>query len=202
MKITCTKCDKKLVIADEKLVGRDEFSVTCPQCSEKIIVNLKNSGAQNESESSSSDDFAEGARPALICESNPEIQGQFVKALKELGFSPIVPASVDETFEKIRFTRFEVVILNELFGGSTVEQNDLLEHFVKMPMIDRRHIFLALVGNGFTSMDNGASFSKSVNVVINQKDAQNFKSILKKSLADNEQFYRMYKTILKELGKA
>ncbi|MBF0542519.1 MAG: zinc-ribbon domain-containing protein [Nitrospirae bacterium] len=201
MKITCPNCKKNLVIADDKLPDKDEFKITCPQCGEKLTVDRKNTGSNAETGSLGADDFEEGARPVLVCESDSEIQRQLVKALSELGYTPVVPKNMDEAFEKIRFTRFEVIVLNELFDGSKAESNDLFDHFGRMPMIDRRHIFLALTGSGFTSMDNGTAFSKSVNVVINLKDTQNFKNILKKSIADNDQFYRVYKGILKELGK-
>lgn len=207
MQITCNKCQKKLVIADEKLPDKDEFKVTCPQCGEKISVHKKDTTSNTEAKSSSlneviSDPFEEGARPALVCEDDPDIKSQIAAALKELSYSPVIPKNMDDAFEKIRFTRFEVIVLNELFDGSKDGQNDLLDHFVKMPMIDRRHIFLALTGNNFSSMNNGMAFSKSVNVVINQSDIQNIRNILKKTIADNDQFYRVYKAILKELGKA
>jgi len=227
MKITCTKCQKKLIIPDDKLPDKDVFKVTCPMCGEKVSVDRntfeekssldmisesganfvkselpKNLDSNTQSNSSEADEFEEGARPALVCESDFEIQRQIVKALSELGYSSVTPKNMDEAFEKIRFTRFKVVVLNELFDSSKDVQNDLLDHFVRMPMIDRRHVFLALTGNDFKSMDNGTAFSKSVNVVINLSDVQKFGNFIKKAIAENDQFYRVYKGILKELGKA
>jgi hypothetical protein len=45
------------------------------------------------------------------------------------------------------------------------------------------------------------AFSKSANVVINQKDLSQIKNILRKSIPDNDRFYKVFKETLKALGK-
>ena len=45
------------------------------------------------------------------------------------------------------------------------------------------------------------AFVKSANLVINIKDLSNLKNIMKKSVADNDKFYKVFKESLRDAGK-
>ncbi|MBI3592157.1 MAG: hypothetical protein HY099_01500, partial [Nitrospirae bacterium] len=112
-----------------------------------------------------------------------------------------VASGAEDTFEKLKFNRYDVIALNENFGGNSPESNAVYKHLQFMPMSNRRHIFLALTGQNLKTLDNMTAFSKSANVVVNEKDIPNLKNILKKSIDDNNQFYKVYKESLVKLGK-
>jgi hypothetical protein len=65
----------------------------------------------------------------------------------------------------------------------------------------RRRIFLALVSDGFKTMDNMMAFAMSANVVIHGKDAEKLNLVLRKAIAENERFYKVYTDTLVETGK-
>ena len=45
-------------------------------------------------------------------------------------------------------------------------------------------------------------FKKSANVVINEKDIDKLENVLKKSISENEIFYKVFKETLHSMGKA
>lgn len=137
---------------------------------------------------------------ALICDSIAETRNFINSALQEQKYKVEFSASSSETFEKLRFNQYDVIILNEDFDGNP-ENNEVLNYFQNMPISVRRHIFVALVGENFKTLDNMTAFSKSVNLVINKQDLPDLSNILKKSIADHDQFYMVYKEILRKLGK-
>lgn len=145
-------------------------------------------------------EYEEGAKTALVCEENAEAQKAAASALKELKYAVETAAVPDDAFEKLRFNRYDVVFINEKFGGNP-EANEVLKHLQYMPMSNRRHIFVALLGQAFTTLDNMAAYDRSVNVVIGEKDIPNLRPVLKKSIADNDQFYKVYKESLVKFGK-
>lgn len=147
------------------------------------------------------EDYGGGFKTALICDDNAETQSAINSALTELKYKIDISTSITDTFEKVRFNQYDVVVLNENFVGSSPENNEVLKFFQNMPMASRRHIFLALIGQNLKTLDNMTAFSKSVNVVINKSDIPNLTNILKKSIDDNEQFYKVYKETLRKLGK-
>jgi CheY-like chemotaxis protein len=147
------------------------------------------------------EEYGGGFKTALICDDNTETQSAINSALKELRYKIDISTSSTDTFEKVRFNQYDVVVLNENFAGSSPENNVVLKFFQTMPMVSRRHTFLALIGQNLKTLDNMTAFSKSVNVTINRADMANLANILKKSIDDNEQFYKVYNETLRRLGK-
>ncbi|MFO0751803.1 MAG: hypothetical protein U0411_00575 [Thermodesulfovibrionales bacterium] len=146
-------------------------------------------------------EYDENARMALVCEDDPEALKNIKAALAELRYSVEAAAGAEDAFEKLKFNRYDVVVLGEKFAGSTPDNNAFLKHLQVMPMSTRRHIFVALLGEALATLDNMSAFDKSVNVVINRKDLPNIKGILKRSVHDYEQFYKVYKESLVKMGK-
>lgn len=147
------------------------------------------------------DRYSDELKTALICDDNAETQNLINTALKELQYKIEISTSSADTAERLRFNQYDVVVLNENLAGSSPENNEVLKFFQNMPMVTRRHIFLALIGQNHRTLDNMTAFAKSANAVINKSDLSNLVNILKKSIADNDQFYKVYKETLRKLGK-
>ena len=103
--------------------------------------------------------------------------------------------------KNMRFHVYELIVLNESFENSTIENNHILCYLNFLNMAMRRDIFVVLVGNNFRTMDNMNAFAHSVNIVVNSKDLDQLEMILKKSLADHQQFYRTFEVALRSVGR-
>ena len=64
----------------------------------------------------------------------------------------------------------------------------------------RRKIFVALISDRFRTMDNMTALNKSVNLIINTKDINQFEKILSKEITARNTFYRIYNEALKASG--
>ncbi len=147
------------------------------------------------------EEYEEAIKSALICEDSSDLRNSIASALDSLGYKHEIAASPDDTFEKLRFNQYDLIVMNEKFGGGAPEANAVYKHIQFMPMMTRRHIFFALIGQNFKTGDYMAAFSKSANIIINEKDVPNLKSLLKAAIADNDQFYKVYKESLVKMGK-
>ncbi len=225
MKITCNSCGKTLNIPDEKIPPNKKVSISCPACKNKITVEKPEQLSEDATKTEKSEPAAEGqheealeltdpsqfadeeldileegAKRALVCDTTN--QEKIVSQLKEMGYIAKAVTSSSEAIGRIKFTEYDVVVLSETFAGSTVENNSTLKYIQPMPMVTRRKMFVVLLGNNFRTMDNMASFALSVNVVINNKDIDNLDRILKKSILDNDAFYKVFRETLISIGKA
>ena len=88
-----------------------------------------------------------------------------------------------------------------MFGGNPPPENPVLRYIQPMPIATRRNIFFGLVGQQYRTLDNREAFAQSANVVINEKDLPNIKTILKKSISDNDNFYTNFRQALISSGK-
>ena len=225
MQVTCNACQRSMKIPDQKLPKDHAFSITCPKCKTKFKVDQhlkpKESGPvppppkeKEETVSTASmvvnpqefeDDedlviYDENDQLALVLDdNNKEI---WTKALEDKEFKIQYARSPEHAVHKMKFTHFHFVALNENFGNVALEENPFYKTLIEMPMVIRRNIFFALVGTNFKSLNNMQAFQKSTNVVINEKDLEKLGDILKKSISENEIFYKVYKETLHAMGKA
>ena len=92
-------------------------------------------------------------------------------------------------------------VLDEEFQGATPLDNPVLKAIAVMSITVRRYVLVALVGKDVKTFDNMTAFAKSVNVVVNVNDLPQLVGVLRRALADNNEFYRVYRQVLREAGK-
>ena len=143
----------------------------------------------------------EGPRSALVCEDNAEFRSAISAALEGLKYRIEFAAGAEDTFEKLKFNQYGIIVLNERFGGVAPENNAVYKFLQFMPMSARRNIFLALIGKDFKTGDNMTAFAKSANIAVNENDIPDLKAVLRKSVADNDQFYKVFRESLLKMGK-
>lgn len=229
MNISCKNCQSKFKIPDEKIPKGQTFSLTCPQCSSKVIVDAR---VSSQSESNSTDhsidqpniekkktlidevdantydasdkpfDFVEeGVETALLCESDPAKKAKIKAALHNMNYHITTPELPKDALKQMRFHIFDIVVLNERFGDQDPEMNSVLKYMDRLSMSIRRNIFVTLITDRFRTMDNMAAFNKSVNLIVNPKNIDEIEKILRRGLADYEAFYRVYKRALIKTGR-
>ena len=147
-------------------------------------------------------DFISAAdKPALLAFSTPEWLETAKGALQELGYK-VHTAATHSDFV-IRFTqiRYQVVILEELFAANSIEENTTLHTLQHMPMAQRRHATVILLGSSFQTFTPMQAFEKSVHSVINTSELFLLKQLIEKSVADNTFFLQSFREAQANLYK-
>ena len=220
MDVVCQNCRGKFKIPDEKIPKGQSFSLTCPQCENKVIVDPRHrtrtsfSNSDREREiidevdagtydaSDKPFDFVEeGVETALLCEPDSTVRAKIITALYNMGYHTTAPLLPKDALKQMRSHVFDMVVLNESFGTRDPNMNNVLKYLDRLNMSIRRNIFVALVTTRFRTMDNMAAFHKSVNLIINLKNINEIEKILRRGKTDYESFYRVYKQSLIKTGR-
>jgi len=229
MNISCENCRSKFKIPDEKVPKGQMFSLTCPQCNTKVVVNARsNTHALSDTDSGSLDtpkpekektiidevdadiydasdkpfDFVEeGVKTALLCESDAALQTKIKTGLHNMDYHITAPQLPKDALKQMRFHVFDMVVLNERFGTQNPDMNSVLKYLDRLNMSTRRNIFVTLITDRYRTMDNMAAFNKSVNLIVNLKNIDEIEKILRRGIADYEAFYRVYKRALIKTGR-
>jgi CheY-like chemotaxis protein len=138
---------------------------------------------------------------ALVCVDDAARQAAVTQALEELGYRGEVGTTVADVTDRLRKVSYDVIVLDEAFQGATTLDNPLLVAIQSMPMPVRRYIFVALLGRDVKTLDHMLAFAKSVNLVVNYSDVPQLQALLTRAVADNDQFYRVFRQVLQEAGK-
>jgi CheY-like chemotaxis protein len=139
--------------------------------------------------------------PALVCVDDADRRGAVRAALEELGYAPEVPTDAAAATDQLRKTPYQVVVLDEAYGGGTAVDNPVLKALNTVTMSVRRYLFVALIASDVKSLDHGAAFARSVNAVINPNDLPQLAGLLRRAVADNDAFYRVFREVLQAAGK-
>ena len=142
-----------------------------------------------------------GGLSALVCEADQDLRGRIGNSLKLKGYDPTFAETAAEAIGKMRLQLFDVVVADELFDAASPEANEVLKYLGSQNMTTRRRFFVALVGRDFTTRDNMAAFSHSVNIVVNITNIDEIGGIIKQGVADNAEFYQIFNETLRKVGK-
>jgi len=140
------------------------------------------------------DFFEVGDRTSLVCAD--ATVGEIVRAtLRELDFKFHSADNAEIAIERIRYTAYDIILVQDDFGGTNLKSNSVLNYLSSLGMAQRRFSMVVLIGPNFKTLDAMQAFAHSVQLVVNTADLANFTAILKKSWAEFDVLYRVYKSV-------
>lgn len=214
MEIICHSCQGKLKIDDDKLPVGKTATVKCPRCETKINVQASSDPAdadaafddlfafdEDEGESYESADkpfdfIEEEGKTALVAESDALIRQKIRPTLEVMEYHITEVPNSREALKKMRYHSYDLVVVNEYFDTKDPDANPLLIYLERMVMEYRRSIFVTLLTSRFRTMDHMLAFQKSVNMILNIRNIDDFDKILQRGLADFGLFYKVFKESL------
>ena len=141
------------------------------------------------------DFISTGDRPALIAFSTPEWLESAKAALAELGYKVHTAATHTDFLTRFTQVHYEVVVMEELFGAHTVDENVALRTLQSMAVNLRRHSTIILLGDSFQTFTPMEAFKHSVHAVINTSEMFLLKQLVEKAVADNNLFLHSFREI-------
>ena len=134
-------------------------------------------------------------KPALIAFSTPEWLETVKTALTELGYKVHTAATHSDFLTRFSQVRYQVVIMEELFGAGKIEENLALQSLQTMPVNLRRHATIILLGSAFQTFAPMEAFKHSVHAVINSSELFLLKQLVEKAVADNALFLHSFREV-------
>jgi hypothetical protein len=134
-------------------------------------------------------------KPALIAFSTPEWLEVAKAALQELNYKVHTAATHSDFLIRFSQARYQVVILEERFAANNLDENLTLKALQGMPMNQRRHATVLLIGDSFQTFTPMEAFKHSVHAVINSSELFLLKQLVEKSVADNDLFLHNFREV-------
>jgi predicted Zn finger-like uncharacterized protein len=147
------------------------------------------------------DFIEEEGKTALVCESDPEFRKTILDTLHLMEYTITVAKNSRDVMKKMRYHVYDVIVLNEKFENPNPDSNPVLFHLERLPISTRRNIFVTLLSDRFRTMDNMTAFQKSVNLIININNINDFGKIFSRGLTDHEFFYKVFRDTMKKIGR-
>ncbi|MEI9962275.1 MAG: hypothetical protein WDM76_14420 [Limisphaerales bacterium] len=134
-------------------------------------------------------------KPALVVCSNPAWAESSKNALQELGYKVHTVTTHDDFTTRFSQVRYQVIIIEDLFNAPKIEENASLNSLKKMPMGQRRHATIVLLGSSFKTFAPMQAYQHSVHAVINGAEVIVIKQLVEKAIADNTLFLYNFREV-------
>jgi predicted Zn finger-like uncharacterized protein len=213
MEIVCQSCQGKFKIAEGKLPAGKTASVKCPRCKSTIRITTKeeapadadaafddlfdfdeDEGGEGYDAAEKPFDFIEEeGKTALVCESDAVVREKIRPSLEIMEYHITEVPNSREALKKMRYHNYDLIVVNEYFDSRDPDANPLLIYLERMGMDLRRHIYVTMLTNRYRTMDHMMAFQKSVNMVLNVRNIDDFDKIIQRGIADFGLFYKVYK---------
>jgi hypothetical protein len=148
------------------------------------------------------DIFEPGDLTALICVEEPEHQQQLVDQLSSMDYKIHVGLFAEDISLKLRTHVYDVVVIEESFGGTPLQNNQVLFEAVHLPGAQRRTQFLVLIGTTVMTNDEMMAFIFSVDLCFNVHDLANLKPVLRRGVARQKDFFHIFIEEVRSAGLA
>ncbi len=126
---------------------------------------------------------------ALLLMGNGQERDRFSSDLQELGYRVESADTPAEAVTKLKCSDFAAILMHVEFGSESLAESAVHNYLTWLPTAKRRTLFYILVGPNFRTLYGLEALSLSVNLVINDADAEQLTSILRKSFRDYEELF-------------
>jgi hypothetical protein len=133
--------------------------------------------------------------PALLAISTPEVVTMVKTALSELGYKVHVVENFEQFDLRYHQVSYQIVIIEETFAGADMLENPTLSMIQSLPMSQRRHATIFLVGPSMETLNTMQAFTQSVHCVINYSELPMLSDLVKKAVGENEMFLTTYRDV-------
>jgi len=216
--VSCPACTTKIRV-DQHLAPKEEESpLESPSSWDEVgnaSVNQPEAGFEEEDDDDEAlriydendqialvlDDRNKNVWTKTLSEFHPSWGELNVSLAQEEGYKIEFAKSPGHAVHKLKFTQFNFIALADNYGDVSLAKNLVYRHLLELPMAFRRKVFVALTGDHFKTLNQMQAFAYSVNIVINNQDMGKLHQIVKKSLRDNELFYKAFRDSLAAHGK-
>lgn len=212
MNIVCDQCQSKFNIPDDKIPSGKTVTFKCLKCQNKIVVSVPEGDASSsavvglESDGYEAEDkpfgyLEEGAKTALVCESDASVRQSITQVLERMGYHLTVAVDTRTALKKMRYHVYDLVVVNEMFNTKASDTNGVLIYLERLTMSVRRDIYVLLLSRRHRTMDQMKAFHKSVNLIVNLENILDFDKILQRGLKEHEGFYSVFRDTMKKIGR-
>ncbi len=220
VKFSCPGCKATFTLADDKIPADKEVRALCPRCripverseddksqaagisAEGITMSYVPPEIEDlDSDPAPLDVVEEGMKAALVCVWDTARSYKVEQSLRQLDFYVSTAFSPKEALEKLSRNQYDLVVLDEVYGGAKSSENVVLQHFQFLPMHTRRHLFLCLLSDNLPTLERMIAFKHGVDMILNVKDVDKAKVLFVRALKDHRHFYKVFTDELEKRGE-
>jgi DNA-binding response OmpR family regulator len=140
------------------------------------------------------------ATKMLVCVADQVLAERIARAVKGLEWQVVVALAPVSALSQLENTQYDLVVLHERYGGSSLAGNSVLQHLQRLPMGLRRASLLCLICEETPSLDYMAAFRVGANLIVNVQDIEKLQNVLSHMMKQHQASYAIFDDELSKRG--
>lgn len=140
-------------------------------------------------------------KPALLALTRPEWITVVQTALSELGYKVQKIGTHLEFPSRFVQVPYQILVIEDEFADTPLAENLTLQTVQAMPMNQRRHTTIILIGESYETLNALQAFQMSVHAVINYSEMALFRQLVKKIISENDLFLSNFREISQRVAQ-
>ncbi len=141
-------------------------------------------------------------KTALICITARALSQKIAEVVRKADYRAVVARNPASALSRIEDDQYQLIVLEEGYGGADWSANPVLLYLQRLPMPSRRKSFLCLLSEQTPTLDPMAAFRIGANLILNLQDVEKMPVILDPLLKDHENFYAVFNDELAKRGRS
>jgi hypothetical protein len=146
------------------------------------------------------DIFEQGDLTSLVCVDATDIQAAVVEQLAAMEYKIHTGLFPEDVALKLRAHNYDVVVVYENFNECDLETNQVLREVTGVSPEHRRNQFVVLLGANMVTNDEMQAFVYSVDLTFSLSDLPNLKTVLRRAIMRQKEFYAVFSETLRAAG--
>jgi hypothetical protein len=121
--------------------------------------------------------------------------------LDQMGYKVHSASTHDEFLERYGRVQYELVFIQDGFGGVPPVQNKALTTLQSLPMNLRRHSTVLLLSDTLETLNPMLAFQQSVHAIVNRIDLDKLLLVLQQVVNDNLTFLNVYRDVQSKIAQ-
>jgi len=140
-------------------------------------------------------------QPAILAINSPALAATARTTLSDMGYKVHVVDSHEAFAQRFNQINYQVVLMEETFAGSDFLDNATLRYLQNLPMNQRRHAAIILIGSSYETLNTMQAFALSVHCVINYSELSMLPELIQKTVAENDLFLTSFREAQRRLWR-
>lgn len=143
------------------------------------------------------DALEHGDLAALVCVDRADIQAVIIDQLSLLSFNIHTAHDREEAELRLHERVYEIVVVQTTFAGGDAEGNPALDALARLPLEQRRHSYVVLVGRELEGRSEMEAFRYGVDLTLREEGLDELKITAGRGIVKQESLYSAFHAVRK-----
>jgi len=196
----CRRCRTVLSIPDDALRGKTVGELKCALCQEAMVA--EDAPVQQGKDLSLLQMITGHGKKVLVAIEEQALAEKVAQAMSGRDWKVVVSQTPASALSQLAGTQYDLVVLHARGAASSLCEDPVLRYLQRLPMTQRRDLWLCLLCDESPTLDRMAAFRAGVNLVVNSQDVEQLQGMLHHVMGEYEIAYAKFNDELRSRGNS